>query len=392
MSDNLSKETGDFHKFHRPEAGSRTVEGNTSGARAMRLEQQRLDDQASFESAKKRKLDETSHSALHIHGKFQSARMGTREEKAFKAKTVGLVTAEEFAALTNEQEGKGDNDRELTPDEKVAFEKKQRAAAKKKAKLSKKKKKERKQRAALLSFGGDEEDDEDEEGNPSTSTTSTSITSTSIVNSKTKTNKASKKDPSIDTSFLPDKDREDAARAERIRLEQEWTDQQEHIKEQKLQITYSYWDGSGHRRTCTITKGDSVGDGFLEVVRKDLSRDFRELKNVACDALLYVKEDLILPHDITFYDLIATQARGKSGPLFHFDVRDDIRTGPLDIRIEKDESHPGKVVERSWYEKNKHIFPASRWEVYDPSKNYGGYTIAGKIVTTKDNKINIFQK
>jgi len=52
--------------------------------------------------------------------------------------------------------------------------------------------------------------------------------------------------------------------------------------------------------------------------------------------------------------------------------------------LKKDESHPGKVVERSWYERNKHIFPASRWEVYDPAKNYGGYTIAGKIVTTKN--------
>jgi protein FAM50 len=24
---------------------------------------------------------------------------------------------------------------------------------------------------------------------------------------------------------------------------------------------------------------------------------------------------------------------------------------------------------------NKHIFPASRWELYDPVKDYGGYTI-----------------
>jgi hypothetical protein len=28
-----------------------------------------------------------------------------------------------------------------------------------------------------------------------------------------------------------------------------------------------------------------------------------------------------------------------------------------------EQSHAGKVVERHWYEKNKHIFPASRWEV-----------------------------
>jgi protein FAM50 len=34
------------------------------------------------------------------------------------------------------------------------------------------------------------------------------------------------------------------------------------------------------------------------------------------------------------------------------------------------QSHAGKVVERSWYNRNQHIFPASRWEVFDPEVNY----------------------
>ena len=64
----------------------------------------------------------------------------------------------------------------------------------------------------------------------------------------------------------------------------------------------------------------------------------------------------------TFYDFIVNKARGKSGPLFNFDVHDDVRL-LADASVEKDESHAGKVVERSWYQRNKHIFPASRWEV-----------------------------
>ena len=56
--------------------------------------------------------------------------------------------------------------------------------------------------------------------------------------------------------------------------------------------------------------------------------------------LLYVKEDLIIPSTISFYDLIIGKARGKSGPLFHFDVHDDIRA-TNDASIEKDESHAG---------------------------------------------------
>ena len=40
----------------------------------------------------------------------------------------------------------------------------------------------------------------------------------------------------------------------------------------------------------------------------------------------------------------------------------------------------GKVVDRHYYNRNKHIFPASRWEVYDPDKNYETYTIHGQEV------------
>jgi protein FAM50 len=81
---------------------------------------------------------------------------------------------------------------------------------------------------------------------------------------------------------------------------------------------------------------------------------------------------------LSFYDLIITKARGKSGPLFHFDVHEDVRL-INDATVEKDESHPGKIVERRWYERNKHIFPASRWEMYDPTKARDNvrYTIHG---------------
>jgi len=351
--------TGDFHKFHRPDAGSHTVEGNTSGVRAARLERQRQLEQEEFERRKRQRTVDTSLSpSLEIGSKFQPARIGSVQEQAFKDKTVGLVSAEEFVKATLEK----DQDTPLSPEEEAKRQKDLLAAEKEKIKLSKTKKKEKKKRAALLSFQANEEEEEDK--------------------STTSTPRLSKKDPAVDTSFLPDRQREEELQAERIRLEKEWKERQIKIKQEKLEIIYSYWDGSGHRRSCTIIKGATVGD-FLEVVRKELCSEFRELSSVASDALLYVKEDLILPHDITFYDLIVTKARGKSGPLFHFDVHDDVRVGPLDSRVEKDESHPGKVVERRWYERNKHIFPASRWEVYDPAKNYGTYTIGGGIVTTR---------
>lgn len=334
---------GDFHKFHRPEAGSRTVEGNTSGPRAMRLERQREAEQKEFEQLKKQRTHDYDNltSKLTIGSKFQPARIGSVEEQAFKSKTTGLVSAEDFVAATNEKDRSnnedgsnlqfGDDDYEMTEEEKVLHEAALVVSSKKEAKRTKKRKKDKKKRAALLSFHDEEEDEEEEDElkNDNDNQNDTKKTKTA-----TTTTTKDKKDPSIDTSFLPDKEREQAITTERIRLEKEWKSHQIEIKKEQLQITYSYWDGSGHRRNIKISKGDSVGD-FLEIIRKDLCRDFRELSKVASDGLVYVKEDLILPHDITFYDLIVTKARGKSGPLFHFDVHEDIRVGPQDVRVEK---------------------------------------------------------
>lgn len=58
---------------------------------------------------------------------------------------------------------------------------------------------------------------------------------------------------------------------------------------------------------------------------------------------MYIKEDLILQHNLTFYDLIISKARGKSGPLFHFDVYDDVRL-EHNASIEKEESHAGRAL------------------------------------------------
>ncbi|XP_032318314.1 LOW QUALITY PROTEIN: protein FAM50B [Camelus ferus] len=181
------------------------------------------------------------------------------------------------------------------------------------------------------------------------------------------------KDPAVDTSFLPDREREEEERRLREELRREWEARRERVKREEVEVTFSYWDGCGHRRAARIHKGGTVQQ-FLKKALQALRRDFRELRAAGVEQLMFVKEDLILPHYHTFYDLIVAQARGKSGPLFAFDVHDDVRL-LSDATREKDESHAGKVVLRSWYEKNKHIFPASRWEPYDPEKKWDRYTV-----------------
>jgi len=215
----------------------------------------------------------------------------------------------------------------------------------------------------------DQVKDEDSNSNDKLTASKTSKTLPKMIKRVTK-------NPDVDTSFLPDRDREVQEKALREKLRLEWVERQESLKNEVIEIVYSYWDGSGHRRSVTCRKGHTIYQ-FLQKALDALKKEFPELRIVSADQLMYIKEDLIIPHHYTFYDFIVTKARGKSGPLFAFDVHDDVRL-VADANVEKDESHAGKVLLRSWYDRNKHIFPASRWEPYDPAKNYSKYTISDK--------------
>lgn len=361
---------GDFGAhFKRPTTGIHTVEGNVAGSRAAALTKKRQSEQESFEEKKQQIIREQKQRSKTIHDKFDSNAHVSFAERSFREKTIGLVSAEDFKKIAQEtkelakrrMQGLDSSDKLGEDDGEEMDEETKQKLENKKRKEAKRLKKKRKKMLSTLSFA----DAEDADG---------------IIDGETAEDeekpKTTKKNPNVDTSFLPDKEREEIREKERKRLRLEWIERQEDIKKERLEITYSYWDGSGHRRYVQCQKGDTIAQ-FLELVRKDLAKEFREMVNVTSDALIYVKEDLIIPQDITFYDLIATKARGKSGPLFNFDVHDDVRVGAIDSRVEKDESHPGKVVERRWYDRNKHIFPASRWEVFDPAKEYGQYTIHG---------------
>ncbi len=168
--------------------------------------------------------------------------------------------------------------------------------------------------------------------------------------------------PEVDVSFLPDKDKELQNKVLRNKLKQKYLDDQEQTKRQPLLITYSYWDGCGHRKEIEMTKGDTVLE-FLDQVCRTIKSEYKELKMLRGIDLLYIKEDCILPHACTFYELIVSKAMGLTGPLFQFDVHDDVRL-KTDVRVARDVSHPGKIVTKTWYNRHKHIHPASKWIHY----------------------------
>ncbi|CAH3153659.1 unnamed protein product, partial [Pocillopora meandrina] len=315
------------------------------GARAMALMKRREKMKADIEAAKN-KISE-KHKIADISNKF-STHYDVVEQQ-LKSSTIGLVTLDQMRA--KQEDLVREHEKQLAA--KLKSDETESESSKKKQKKIKLK------QTSALSFNLDEDEEgEDSDDQP-------------VVPLK---KKKLGKNPDVDTSFLPDRDREEMERLEREKIRQEWVEKQEKIKNEDVEITYSYWDGSGHRRTIKMKKGNTISQ-FLQKCVEQLRKDFTEFRAVTTENLMYIKEDLIIPHHYSFYDFIVNKARGKSGPLFSFDVHEDVRV-ISDASVEKDESHAGKVVLRSWYERNKHIFPASRWEPYDPEKKWDKYTVS----------------
>lgn len=320
--------------------------------------------------AKRRKLEETLR-VNKIENKF--AVHYDAIEQQLKSSTIGLVTL-------NEMKEKQENVVKEREKELARKKKEEEKLIKKELAEKQAKKQEQKNKIAKLSFCPDEDEDEDEDADEDEDEDNDNENESEEKDDENEDDQSKKlkmvKCPEVDTSFLPDRDREEADNRLREEFRQEWVVAQEGMKNEEIEITFSYWDGSGHRRSVRMKKGNSIYQ-FLQRGLEILRKEFNELRAISADHLMYIKEDLIIPHHYTFYDFIVNKARGKSGPLFHFDVRDDVRM-VNDASVEKEESHAGKVVMRSWYERNKHIFPASRWEPYDPQKNYDKYTIKDK--------------
>ena len=95
------------------------------------------------------------------------------------------------------------------------------------------------------------------------------------------------KNPDVDTSFLPDRQREEEENKLREQLRMEWVDKQEKLKNEDIEVTFSYWDGSGHRRSVLMKKGNSIYQ-FLQKALETLRKEFHELRAVTADQLMSV--------------------------------------------------------------------------------------------------------
>ncbi|KAI9781652.1 MAG: hypothetical protein M1839_005869 [Geoglossum umbratile] len=195
----------------------------------------------------------------------------------------------------------------------------------------------------------------------------------------------------------------------REQLRKEFLALQELVKMTEILIPFVFYDGTNiPGGVCKVKKGDHTWL-FLDKARKlgaelgvggagERASSRREWARVGVDDLMMVRGEIIIPHHYEFYYFIVNKTKGPSGHLlFDFSTQSTATTipktspdsyNPLSKPSTKpknngkcdaaDESLEGfnddpnitKVVDRRWYERNKHIFPASVWEEFDPEKDY----------------------
>lgn len=188
------------------DSGVHTVEGAVSGNRAVQLTKQRAQQQQHYESIKNKIKVENASTLQNINNKFSTA--SDTLEQEFRQRTVGLVSADDFRKA-----------RQVMEDNKsTEINQLQEAEKKLQADRLKSRELKRKHIASSLSFQLDDDGNIGSDG-PSTGKPLLPLS-------------LKLKDPSVDTSFLPDKVRDKELSDRKEMLSREWLERQEAIKQE----------------------------------------------------------------------------------------------------------------------------------------------------------------
>ncbi|OQD98077.1 hypothetical protein PENSOL_c010G05440 [Penicillium solitum] len=255
-----------------------------------------------------------------------------------------------------------------------------------------KKKKKKALAKSKLSFGDDQDEGEESAATPRDSSVSRSGSKTPGEDSTTRRMKANPNAPPPPKALT--KASLEAEALARDTLRKEFLIMQEAVKNTDILIPFVFYDGTSiPAGAVKVKKGDHVwlfldrcrkvgaemgvrGASGASKAKKD---NRREWARVSVDDLMLVKGDIIVPHHYEFYYFIANRVPSLSragGLLFDYSNKppvtdstnstDDPLSRPSDDQLEgadKDFSET-KVVDRRWYEKNKHIYPASLWHEF----------------------------
>jgi protein FAM50 len=175
-----------------------------------------------------------------------------------------------------------------------------------------------KKRKSKLSFAFDEDAGESEGGTSSVNESSTKPSrSASVLENDEDTSKSKRrkvgKDPTVNTSFLPDREREELARIKREKEREEWIKKQDEVKAEVVDLQFAYYDGLTHLGTVTVKKGESIFN-FIDRAKQQ----FAAIRDIATERLLFAKDDIIIPHEMSLYYFATHNVQSKYGPLFEF--------------------------------------------------------------------------
>lgn len=198
-----------------------------------------------------------------------------------------------------------------------------------------------------------------------------------------------------------------AEAARRQRLQEEHLAIQERVRASEIAVPFVFFDGNHTPGgTVKVKKGDQIWL-LLEKCRKlginlAVHRDSNTLSSavdghkatgraswarIGVDDLMLVRGDTIVPHHYDIHHFMTNKVRDPSRAdrlLFEYSMEAPMEAGgsqtsllrdPKKDKIEgqNDEAMYTKVVDRRWYEKNKHIYPATLWRTYKESnRNDGG--------------------
>lgn len=275
-----------------------------------------------------------------------------------------------------------------------------------------KKKKKKPFAKSKLSFGDDQDETgEDSTATPRDSSVSRSGSKTPAEDGAVRRMKANPNAPPPPKAMT--KASIEAEALARDTLRKEFLIIQEAIKNTEILIPFVLYDGTSiPAGSVKVKKGDHVWL-FLDRCRKvgaemgvrgangasQAKNTRREWARVSVDDLMLVKGDVIVPHvsrwflstrnlfltliqHYEFYHFIANKVRSFSragGLLFDYSNQPPPETSsegllsrPSDDQLEGADKDPSdtKVVDRRWFEKNKHIYPASLWHEYEPGKEF----------------------
>ncbi|EGO58578.1 hypothetical protein NEUTE1DRAFT_144834 [Neurospora tetrasperma FGSC 2508] len=196
--------------------------------------------------------------------------------------------------------------------------------------------------------------------------------------------------------------------AEREAIRREFLAKQAAVKASEIAIPFVFYDGTNiPGGMVRVKKGDHAWL-FLDKSRKvgaergvgqdKILNARRAWARVSVDDLLLVRGSIIIPHHYEFYFFIINKTLGPGNKRL-FDYSDDapfqlsdpqtssptaadpaalstpssrLAALPDIMTLEGANDDPTftKVVDRRWYQRNKHIYPASTWQEFDPEKDY----------------------